>query len=93
MTSDNQQISNQTKDSGSYLAVVTWLRFAESAIAPERLVDINGDGTADGAFEDVVSMVRNIIDDSDATIADLEYARALSQAIVLETAVSSSIAA
>lgn len=61
--------------------LAAWLNFAKGGIEGGELIDINGDGIADTAFDGLISEVESILSNPNATNSDLVRAKDLAQAV------------
>jgi len=63
--------------------LAAWLNFASGAIDWDEMIDTTGDGAGDTSFGALIAEVESILNNPDATKADLERAKDLAEAVNL----------
>jgi len=63
--------------------LAAWLNFAKGGIGLDEMVDTDGDGKADTAFSKIMAEVESILNNPNATKADLERGKDLAEAVNL----------
>ena len=71
----------KTREKALAQTLAAWLNFAKGAIDLDELVDTDKNGVADTSFRDVIAEVEAILNNEDATKADLERAKKLAEAV------------